>query len=338
VRFVAKNAREYRGKWLSPATYRGWRDIGLLGYRMQPGEKQGKYQVGLPDTTCRVRNKERNRAYVDLAIHTGLRRSENTSLLVCELPPQQVDEPVEFWLPPAITKGGNGRMLLETPGAALAVHKYIIGERRDAIANARAAQRYESGDWLLIESVHRSAQHGLRVKWADGGRYASLDSVPPATRARLLIRTDDGVEPMALWLTERGVPMNGWAWNAVFKTANRRYADECRRVGVPLLSVSAHSLRFSYALMYLIALHRHIDKIEGYSFSDTYDYTRYHRAYRRVQVQLGHKDLTTTRQRYLEAIVDMRDDDLLLGAAGDLGATLVALAARTSLVRADADE
>jgi integrase len=50
-------------KWVTPRTFRWWRDIGLRGYGAG----------GLPDSTWRGRNGDRNAAFADLLFESGLR-------------------------------------------------------------------------------------------------------------------------------------------------------------------------------------------------------------------------------------------------------------------------
>jgi integrase len=63
-------------KWLTPAMYRSWRDVGVRGFTPD----------GLPDRSFRGRYASRNAAFTDLLIRTGLRISEQVALSLSELP------------------------------------------------------------------------------------------------------------------------------------------------------------------------------------------------------------------------------------------------------------
>lgn len=336
VLFKAKNARQYRDKWLDGPTYQGWRDIGMLGKVMLPGSKPGKFRVGGTDPAVRVRNKQRNRAYADLMFTTGMRRQENAALLTCELPPQLTGTAVEFPLSRATTKYSTKRMVMEPATAAMKVHQYLTQERVEAVRRAQKQGRYDSPRWIRVVDVGRD-RTGVKVTYASGAVKHVKDLSPEARRLLLSVEDPTAPEPLALWLTESGIPMSAETWEGIFREASRRFASECARVGVPTMTVSPHTLRFSFALMYLLALHQRINEKMGYDPHDEYDPRRYDAAWRRVQVQLGHQSITTTKQHYLDAFVDLRDEDLLSGAEGDVGQTIIALAERDPRVRAYAE-
>ena len=63
-------------KWVTPRTYRLWRDTGLLGYDIS----------GQPDSSRRGRNDGRNAAFTDLLFSSGLRLREGGCLLTLEVP------------------------------------------------------------------------------------------------------------------------------------------------------------------------------------------------------------------------------------------------------------
>jgi hypothetical protein len=63
-------------KWLPPASYRRWRNVGLCGFDAEE----------LPRPAFRGRWAARNCAFADLMVRTGLRLTEQTSLTVFEVP------------------------------------------------------------------------------------------------------------------------------------------------------------------------------------------------------------------------------------------------------------
>jgi hypothetical protein len=71
-----RDVRSADVKWVTPRTYRLWRDIGLLGYDAD----------GQPDSSWRGRNDGRNAAYTDLLFSGGLRLREGGCLLTLEVP------------------------------------------------------------------------------------------------------------------------------------------------------------------------------------------------------------------------------------------------------------
>ena len=335
-RFRPTNARAYRGKWISPATYRGWRDVGLVGHQMDPGLVEGKYTVGLPDSDFRGRNVQRNKAWTDLAYLTGLRLGEVSALMTIELPSRFCADASDLTVASAIAKFKRERTIVLPAAAGLGLWTYRRGARADVVGLARRVGRYDGDKWLVVSEVAQRAGGKVAVKWRDSGGWADVRALPFETRKRMLLETSEGPEPLCIWLTEDGMPMSHGAWSHVMRRASLRYIAECERLAVPPMAVSPHCLRFSFALMYLIALHRVIDHTEGFDPREPYEPLRYDRAYRRVQAQLGHSDITTTKEIYLAAFEDMKDADLLRGAAGDIGAIITALAARSARIRSDA--
>jgi hypothetical protein len=71
-----RDVRSADVKWVTPRTYRLWRDVGLLGYDA----------AGQPDPLWRGRNDGRNAAFTDLLFSSGLRLREGGCLLTLEVP------------------------------------------------------------------------------------------------------------------------------------------------------------------------------------------------------------------------------------------------------------
>jgi site-specific recombinase XerD len=275
-----------RGKlqWLPPETYRRWRDVGLRGY----------LRSGLPDRAFRGRRTARNSTFSDLMIRTGLRLSEQALLSVYELPDHDgVRAYYRFWLPEAIAKGGSARNVYIPDGVLRQLRDYIEIDRADAVAMAQRTGRYAViEDPLVIEDPTRpKVRFGRR--WRD---VADLDEVE---RARLLVRTAQGLEPTMLWLGADGMPLDAGTWKAVFRQASRR----CRQIGLRDHHCHPHVLRHSFAVVTLEQLQR--TQIEVLS-QLTPEQRRHHQMVWGdpldwVRIRLGHTSLETT-QKYLHAL------------------------------------
>jgi len=86
-------------KWLDPAGYRRWRDLGLRGLDVD----------GRPDSGFRGRNEQRDVAFAEGLYGTGLRLTEWASVLVCELPEDDPGRGYSTrWLANASAKRGYG--------------------------------------------------------------------------------------------------------------------------------------------------------------------------------------------------------------------------------------
>ncbi len=214
-------------KWFTPGGYRRWRDVGLCGLGLD----------GLEDAGWRGRNEQRDRAFADGLFETGLRLSEWASILDIELPPDDPDRAfVTCWLAGACAKGGQGRRFWLPRPALTGVLSYLEGARAVAVRRARQAGRYESLDGLLVaEKVH--ARRRLRLRDSDGAVHSvSLDALDAAMRRRLFRRTDAGLEPLAVWLNEDGLPRQAHGWEHSFTQANERLA----RLGLDGLACTPH--------------------------------------------------------------------------------------------------
>ncbi len=185
----------------------------------------------------RGRNEQRDRAFADGLFETGLRLSEWASILDIELPPDDPDRAfVTCWLAGACAKGGQGRRFWLPRPALTGVLSYLEGARAVAVRRARQAGRYESLDGLLVaEKVH--ARRRLRLRDSDGAVHSvSLDALDAAMRRRLFRRTDAGLEPLAVWLNEDGLPRQAHGWEHSFTQANERLA----RLGLDGLACTPH--------------------------------------------------------------------------------------------------
>ena len=76
ARLQPSNRRSVRMKWLTPAAYRQWCNVGLAGYRVDDSY----------DESWRGRNTGRNLAFAETLWSSGLRLREAATLLLAELP------------------------------------------------------------------------------------------------------------------------------------------------------------------------------------------------------------------------------------------------------------
>jgi len=287
-------------KWLDPAGYRRWRDTGLRGLDTQ-GRETGEW---------RGRNPQRDCAFTDGLYGTGLRLTEWASVLQIELP---LDDATRGFttcrLASACAKGGRGRRYWMPRQTLSDVHAYLEGERAEAIRRARGDGRYERvEDRRIVQRV----LGGRRIELRDrkGGRSTvSLDALGPDSRLRLFREDGDGLTPLSVWLNEDGLPRRPHGWQHTFTTANQRVS----RAGLIGLAVTAHMLRHSFALRWFSVgrllyerrfAHLSGDELRDYraQFGDTWYF---------VMTLLGHADVATTMNTYLEPFRDL-DVSLLI--------------------------
>ncbi len=300
-------------KWLDPGGYACWRDIGLRGL-----DRQGREVERWPG-----RNSQRDCAFADGLYGTGLRLQEWASVLLMELP---ADDPMRgyatCWLATECGKGKRGRQYWMPRSVSADVLAYCEGERAAAVRRAqRAGRYYRIGDILVLTRVLGRRRIELTDR-AGVRSTVSLDALDPATRCRIFTDTGSGLAPAAVWVNEDGLPRQAHGWQHTFDTANQRVA----RAGLDAVSATAHMLRHSFALRWfsvgrLLYEKRfaHLDAEELRDFRAQFGDTWY-----LVKTLLGHSDVTTTMDVYLEPF---RELDVALLIEHAHGAGMAALMA-----------
>jgi site-specific recombinase XerD len=187
---------------------------------------------GTADTGFRGRNLARNAAVAELALATGLRLREFTSLLVYELPPRPgapASLPVAFPVPAPVAKGGKARTTwISYPALASAHHYAALDRAADVTGSA-----WRPADPLLVTAPDpRGARiNGVRTRW---------DALSPAERCRL-VAPDGG--SCLLAVRADGGPFTDW--NTVFT----RTSERVRARWEPRFpAVTPHRLRHSFAM------------------------------------------------------------------------------------------
>lgn len=309
-----RDVRSSNVKWMTPRTYRLWRDVGLRGYDAR----------GLPDERWRGRNDGRNAAFADLLFDSGLRLREGGCLLTLEVPQALVGQVYyEGTVAAAIAKRRE-RMFYVSVSALDGISAYMTTTRRAAIRRAQRAGRYERVRGARVVT-RTTGGRDSRVAWEDALGRSGEDPIRvlnEAERRRLFIEGPHGLEPLALWLTEGGIPMDYRSWEAVFRAASAR----CHRLGKPI-TATPHACRHSFALKMLVTLQRAVDVRFGLSPEER-DHTRkvYGDPFTLVKDLLGHRSEQTTREIYVEPLNGIRLAQILDGSE-DLDAILARVAA-----------
>ncbi|MCX4547189.1 site-specific integrase [Streptomyces sp. NBC_01565] len=267
-------------KWLPPASYRVWRNVGLCGFDAEER----------PRRAFRGRWAARNAAYADSMIRTGLRLSEQSALTVFELPP--VPAPgsgivnARAVLPEAIAKGGSGRAVYWPVSLLRDLRDSMEFDRQEALEYGRSRGSYiPTRRSLLVEDPARP-----RVRM--GGRWIPVSRLDAAERRRLLVATPGGGwEPAMVWLNQWGLPMSVSGWKQVFADANVR----CAARGVDLRA-TPHTLRHSYAVITLELLWRgHLQALGEMNERQRLTYQRvFGDPLNWVRIRLGHRSASTT--------------------------------------------
>lgn len=307
--FREKNARSFRDRWLTPAEFAMWRDVGMRGY-VAALRDPGMVVADLPDDVFRGRNTSRNSAFADYVLSTGLREAEVGSLLEMEVP-ARVGEKA-----PIVGKGRVFRHYVPLYRRGLeSVSAYREGERRDAIRRAQRSGRYRSiTSRLDVVEVLRNGKRGQRIRLRDG-RIVDVPLIGNKDRLRMFVPGPTGLEPAALWLTEAGDAMPHTTWNSVFNAANNRVTAARAELGIrsPWVHVTPHSLRSTFALMVLVAGVRATDEVLGVGAADPFLVGNYSHVFDEVRDLLGHASVETTKRNYLEPVKSLRRSVLFNG-------------------------
>lgn len=120
-------------RFVSFGDYLTWRDVGL----------RGRLPDGRVDPSWRGRHDERNAAFADLLISTGMRLSEGASLLIPELPVVSMVEGGKLngiHLASAVTKRNRARVVFPSLRCLRALHRYIRIERDEVVTRVGAGE------------------------------------------------------------------------------------------------------------------------------------------------------------------------------------------------------
>ena len=100
----------------------------------------------------------------------------------------------------------------------------VEGSRAEAIGRARRKGRYERVPGRQIVTGCNRHSRTLYVLTSGGSTVLSLDLIAPEERLRLYRQAPDGLEPLAVWLGNDGMPKQAHSWEKTFQAANARIA------------------------------------------------------------------------------------------------------------------
>lgn len=291
-------------KWLSPAAFRLWRDIGLRGFTAE----------GLPSESWSGTVEDRDVAFAEGLFGSGLRCGEWSSVLTIELPKSASRRLHRVWLASACAKGGVGRPYWLPWHVTQAVNFYLNdGGRAVAVAVAQTGNLYARIRDPLI--VTETRENELVVRNSGHSHRMRLDALSPPMRMRLFRENEGGLEPMWLWLNNNGIPRPKPAWSKTFAVANDRVkhilvADDG---SPPRLWARPHMLRHSFALHWFsVATYVAWQRTAGLTESEQRDFRgQLGDVWYLLSTLLGHRSVETTRNIYLEPFQSLQVDQLI---------------------------
>ncbi len=318
--------RSIRLKWLTPRAYRRWRDVGLAGYLAD----------GTRDTKWRGRTDGRNLAMSEAMWSSGLRLREAATLLLGEVPGSEAENRYARGRVSRAVAKGRGRDYWIHGRALKLIENYVISERDAAVRRARREGRYERISDLKIVQKIDSARRVHYLSRNGEQTVTPLDELTWKDRMELFTKDEDGLQPWMVWLTDGGMPLPYRTWEKVFDVASER----CEGLDVDI-HCHPHMLRHSFALRMLMTLIYAHERRMGITAAERREFRLiFGDPWVLVQTLLGHTNLETTRQCYLEPVSGLQvelflnDDDLEDSSVEDL----VARVAQVSSKVLDAEE
>lgn len=285
--------------WMTGAEYRRWRDVGVRGFT-ESGVR--------PIITSRSMS-GRDSAYVDMMVRTGLRLTEQSSLIVTDVPARDGSPYVSGDLPSAIAKNESGRRVYYADSVLTSVEAYLRSDRAWSVRQGARNDLYvpRADTWVIRSDDQRWAHRGsARVR---------TYKLKPHERLAALVEGPDGYTPAALWLSSSGRPMTTRGWQSVFERASNR----CVRLGVGVRA-TPHVLRHSFAVATLEQIQRGHNSV----LASKNDQQRRH--YQMVfgdplnflRLLLGHRSIETT-SIYLHALAEIELETRLMLLGDDWG-------------------
>jgi site-specific recombinase XerD len=336
----AKDARPSNVHWLTPRTWRKWIGVGLRGHGRD----------GVPEPGWAGRLEDRNVAFTRLLVSSGLRRAEGGSLLTFEVPALRLDGGRYYRgkVMAGVTRSKKDRTFYVAADAAGEIEAYADSSRAHAVRNAQRKGLYERLPGLrVVTEVTRRMKPVVRWREKDGtAGELPLGKLTAEERMLLFTEGPHGLEPLWLWLTERGMPFGVHSWEGVFAAANER----CERVLTPPGRIgldphqafapyaTPHSARHSFALYMLVVLNILMDQKYGLAEEERRDFRQlYGDPWFMVQQLLGHASRETTVKWYLAPVADLQLRSMLAGAAEPAAAPMPELDAAFARVARESD-
>ncbi|GAA1595775.1 tyrosine-type recombinase/integrase [Actinoplanes couchii] len=300
---ASRTRRDLRVRHIDLQQYLHLRDVGFGGIVPDGGV----------DDTFRGWRPHRNRAACELALLTGMRLQEWSTLLLPELGLIDGRSRSAHVGLGACAKSGHPRSVYVPTDAMDLLDPYLRLERAEIVAKAQKSLRRARQDLFV---VRRLEADGTRVSGILDGHAVtrSIRAMDPGLRRIAVRETGDGLDPLALFVGTGGRMLTASGWDRV------RWAAWSRMTGQAVTGVSVvlprrcwvyHDLRHTFALRLLIYLTRLVlddDRRRRTPMSTLLDHMSGNPLLQ-VQRRLGHASPSTT-YRYIRYLKDpMREVD-----------------------------
>ena len=227
---------------LTQAQWRTFLDVGL----------GGRTAAGDLDESWRGTTSLRSKAGAQLAVTTGMRLGEFSTLLDAEVP-SPTGTGISVLLE-ACAKYQKRRRVHVPLTALRAVDLYRQTERRAVVRASVASLWRRRSELFIVDEIDVSAGvlrgrvNGRRSRWR-------LHQLPPHLRRIAVIERDHGLEALGLFVGRGGLPISRRQWHATFEAASGRALRLAQdEMGGRRARITPHDLRHTFAVVLLKSL------------------------------------------------------------------------------------
>lgn len=219
----------------------------------------GELPSGELDRSYRGQSTVRNVCAVDLALTTGMRLTEWSTLLGAEIPPS--GRGVSLVLE-ACAKNARRRRVYIPASTVKAVELYRGTARKSLVRKAQNALQRKLPTLAVVTHID-SAAGKLTYRYKGRDEREEFAAIPPDIR-RLLVRIDEAgsIEPMSLFVGKGGHPPSQRRWHQYFEDANDRLAAFGGATPTMPPATTPHDLRHTFAVVMLRSLQRRAAQFE----------------------------------------------------------------------------
>ncbi|MFF5841341.1 hypothetical protein ACFY74_07670 [Streptomyces massasporeus] len=308
-------SRDMDIRHLTLGQYLFFRDVGLGGQTLDGGV----------DRAFRGRAPNRSRAAADLAVTSGMRPQEWSTVLLPELAVgrRRPGEGAEFDLQEC-AKYKKHRIAYVPPDALTSVDQFVLIERPEmAESMARTLERRHRDLFVVAEIDY--ARRRLRGRWQGRNRAFAWSAMPPKLRRVTVHEGPAGLEPLAVFIGHGSLMLTSSSWDRVRYQAWDRMTEVREDERAPQLPVKRwrfHDLRHTFALRLLDFLTRRAAERERTADRAGTATLAEHIAFNPLLIvsrRLGHSSPAVTYEylRYLEDPMSYVDAAFAQWAAGD---------------------
>ncbi|UQU67469.1 site-specific integrase [Couchioplanes caeruleus] len=290
--------REMKVRHMTVEQYLYFRDVGLGGQHPD-GEVSQSFRGLVP---------HRGRAGLELALLTGMRLQEWSTVLLPELQQGQgPGEPVEFELQKCAKFGLRRDAYVPVAALEMVAH-YLLLEREEFAATSAESLARRRADLFVVNEIDAEQR---RLSGVLEGRRRSfvMSAMSPQLRRITVREAERGLEPLAVFIGRGGLMLGPSSWDRIRKDAWRRMLQYAAAPGVPVLPAQPwrfHDGRHTFALQLLRFLQQRrvqqeIDDNRARGLPTPAEHISIHPLLT-VQRRLGHKRPASTYAylRYLE--------------------------------------